>query len=128
MDSKEEARDIIKGNLLLQEVLKIMNNIPLIQENEEEEYDYMKLYENVSLMKKTKSIEYKPESAQFYYQLMDLGYSNFGEEFFEKMLQANPQYLITAMILFIEQLAQSTQYIQKLETKLNDTEKDKNEN
>lgn len=119
----EEVKEEVNNNFLLQQVLKIMNDIPLIERDEngneiETEYDYGKLYENVSMLKKTNSIEYKPDSAQFYYQLMSLGYDNFGEEFFRKLLQTNPEYLVTSIILFLEQLNQCTQYIQTLEMQL----------
>lgn len=112
----EEMKAYFETHYFIQLALKVMNDISLKDETEQ---DYMKLWENVSLEKKNTSIEYKPELAQFYYNFLSSGYDNFGTKFFEKMIHNNPEYLVEAIIIFIEQLEENAKYIEKLEENSN---------
>lgn len=109
----EDIKTLLDTHYYLQLALKVMNNISLKDETEQ---DYMKLWEKVSLEKKYNSIEYKPEVAQLYYGLISTGYDNFGTKFFERMIQTNPEYLVEAVVMFIEQLELNAKYIEKLES------------
>ena len=119
----EDMKTYLDTHYFIQLALKVMNNISLKDETEQ---DYMKLWEKVSLEKKNTSIEYNPKLAQFYYNFLSTGYDNFGTKFFEKMIQDNPEYLVEAMIIFIEQLEENAKYIEQLEKQLK-TEPEKQE-
>lgn len=114
----EDMKIFLDTHYYIQLALKVMSGISLKDESEQ---DYMKLWEKVSLEKKNTSVEYKPELAQFYYNFLSTGYDNFGTKFFERMIQDNPEYLVEAIIIFIEQLEQNASYIESLEEKNKDS-------
>lgn len=113
----EDVKLILDTNYYLQLALKVMNNISLKDDTEQ---DYMKLWEKVSLEKKHNSIEYKPEVAQLYYNLISTGYDNFGTLFLSRMIKTNPEYLEEAVVMFIEQLDQNAKYIESIESEKTD--------
>ena len=119
----EDMKTYLDTHYFIQLALKVMNNISLKDETEQ---DYMKLWEKVSLEKKNTSIEYNPKLAQFYYNFLSTGYDNFGTKKKKKMIQDNPEYLVEAMIIFIEQLEENAKYIEQLEKQLK-TEPEKQE-
>lgn len=103
----EDLKLLIQENEMLKHCLKVMNKIPL---NDESVTDYMELWNNVALTKKEEIGEVSGEAIMFYFQLLSLGYDNFGIEFFKRMVDSeNDVYLFYALKCFIDYMSSYTE-------------------
>lgn len=100
---------LLEQNFMLKHCLRVMNKIPLGDSwadgtpIKDEEIDYMQIWNTISLNKKIDPGEVNPDAIGFYFQLMSLGYDNFGSMFFQNMAESeNNVYLQYAIKCFLE--------------------------
>lgn len=112
----EDLKNLIETNQMLKYCLRIMNRIPLGDkwadgtEIKDEDLDYMELYNNVALQQKVDAGEVNGKSIAFYFQLLSMGYDNFGAMFFYNMFDSeNVSYLIYALKCFIDYMSDFTE-------------------
>ena len=99
----EELKLLIEQNTMLQYALKVMNDIPLMDDTP---VDYMELWNKVSLQKKVDAGETNGQSIAFYFQLLSTGYDNFGTLFFPHFANSdNAPLLYYAIKCFIDYMS-----------------------
>ena len=99
----EELKLLIEQNTMLQYALKVMNDIPLMDDTP---VDYMELWNKVSLQKKVDAGETNGQSIVFYFQLLSTGYDNFGTLFFHHFANSdNAPLLYYAIKCFIDYMS-----------------------
>lgn len=76
--SPEDCKLLIEENLYMQYALRVMNDINL---NDESDYDYEELWNNIALNKKIDPGEVSSDSVCFAFNLLDTGINNFGVDF-----------------------------------------------
>lgn len=85
--SPEELQLLIDQNEYLKLWVKCLNGIPM---NDEKNYDYLNLYNNIALKKKIEISEPTLEAVEFYFQLFSCGLDNFGADCIVKMAETDP--------------------------------------
>lgn len=130
--SPEELKGLIETNQMLKYCLRIMNRIPLGDtyadgtKINEEDINYEELWNNVSLQQKVDAGEVTADTISFYYQLLSLGYDNFGSMFFYNMFDSeNASYIIYALKCFIDYIGDLSNTIEKYDNELKELKKNK---
>lgn len=105
----EDLKLLLEQNIMLKHCLRVMNKIPLGDAwgdgtpIKDDEIDYMQIWNTISLNKKIDPGEVSADAIGFYFQLMSLGYDNFGSMFFQNMAESeNAPYLQYAIKCFLE--------------------------
>lgn len=98
--SPEDLKLLIDQNEYIKMCLKVMNDIPLMDETP---VDYMELWNKVSLQKKVDAGDVNPDAIAFYFQLLSTGYDNFGAMFFHHFANSeNAAYFYYAIKCFLQ--------------------------
>lgn len=124
----EDLKLLINENMMLQHVLRVMNDMSLDPDEAEKDnggpIDYMQLWNNVSLQKKIDPGEVNFKAFKFYFELLSCGLDNFGESFIRHMgKNVNVAYLSYAVKCFIEVLTDTSERAEKeMRDRLNKTD------
>lgn len=108
--SPEELQLLIDQNEYLKLWVKCLNGIPM---NDSKNYDYLSLYNNISLRKIIKVNEVTPEAIEFYFNLFSCGLDNFGADCIAKMAETDPGALAYGISCLIELLSENAKDFDK---------------
>lgn len=106
----EELKLLIEQNEYLKYWLKSLNGIPM---SDEEDYDYMDLWNKVALRKKVDMGKTTPEAIEFYFNLFSCGIDNFGGQCFAHMAKTDPGALGYGINCLLEVLSDNAKDFDK---------------
>jgi hypothetical protein len=106
--SADDLKLLIEENQYLRYCLKVMNGISALEEDDN--IDYLELYNRIALNKKLELPESTIESAVFYFSFLSCGIDNFGKEFLDKFREndSNWNILCYAIKSFIDFMSENS--------------------
>lgn len=120
--TEEELRHYIEQNDYLKINLRIMNDLPIV-EKDDEITDYNQLAQNIALNgRKQTAVEYTPDMMTFYYELLTQGYEAFGEDYLIKFVTKYPEYAVLVLHLFFGYCTEISKYLESLDKNKEDSE------
>ena len=120
--TEEELRYYIEQDDYLKTNLRIMNDLPIV-EKEDEITDYNQLAQNVVLKeRKETAVKYTPDMMTAYYGLLTQGYEAFGEDYLTKFVTKYPEQAVIVLHLFFGYCTEISKYLESLDKNKEDSE------